>query len=58
LFNISCSSSALSWICMIAILSGGSANIESDNSLVPLLCVPRFPLVCSVQRKNEKLLAV
>jgi hypothetical protein len=58
LFTISCSSSALSGTCMITILSGGSADIESDNSLVPLLCVPGFPLVCSEQRKIEKLMAV
>ena len=36
---------------MPAILSGGSADIDSSNSLVPFLCVPRFPMVCSEQRK-------
>jgi hypothetical protein len=39
---------------MPEILSGGSADINSSNSLVPLLCVPGFPLVCSEQRKIEK----
>jgi hypothetical protein len=36
------------------ILSGGSADIGSVNALVPLLCVPGFPLVCSEQRKMKK----
>ncbi len=39
---------------MIPILSGGSADIGSGNSLVPLLCVPGFPLVCFEQRKIKK----
>ncbi len=37
------------------ILSGGSADIGSVNALVPLLCVPGFPLVCSEQRKMKKI---
>ena len=39
---------------MPVIISGGSADIESSNSLVPWLCVPGFPLVSSEQRKIEK----
>jgi len=38
----------------LEILSGGSADIEYYDSLVPLLCVPGFPLVCSDQRKIKK----
>jgi len=37
------------------VISGGSANLESRDSLVPLLCVPGFPQVCSEQRKKYRL---
>jgi hypothetical protein len=53
LFNMLFSSSANSAKILI-VISGGSANIESSDSLVPLLCVPGFPRVCSEQRKNYK----
>ena len=32
---------------------GGSTDSESGNSLLPIICVPGFPLVCSEQRKIE-----
>jgi hypothetical protein len=56
LFNMIISSSANSVnIVTAAVISGGSANLESRDSLVPLLCVPGFPQVCSEQRKNYRL---
>jgi hypothetical protein len=39
---------------MPVIISCGSTDNESGNSILLLLCVPGFPLVCSEQKTIKK----